>query len=65
MPVDTKAVTGAGGAHDAEFVEARRTLLEKFIRQLSHFDYLLESKECQIFFRGAGEVTTQLDGLEP
>ena len=32
MPVDTKAVTGGGGAHDAEFVEARRTLLEKFIR---------------------------------
>jgi len=30
---------------DAEFVEGRRILLEQFIRQLSHFDYLLESKE--------------------
>jgi len=38
--------------------------MEKFIRQLSVFDYLLESRECQIFFRGAGEVTAQLDGLE-
>lgn len=43
---------------DAEFVEGRRMLLEKFIKELSHFDYLLESKEFQIFARGAGEVTS-------
>lgn len=30
---------------DPEFIEMRRVLLEKFIRQISHFDYLLESKE--------------------
>lgn len=41
---------------DSEFVEGRRMLLEKFIKELSHFDYLLESKEFQIFARGAGEV---------
>ena len=28
---------------DAEFVEGRRILLEKFIRELSHFEYLLHS----------------------
>ena len=31
--------------NDAEFVEARRVLLEQFIRQLSHFAYLVESRE--------------------
>lgn len=50
---------------DPEFIEMRRVLLEKFIRQISHFDYLLESKEFQIFCRGAGEVTSQLESLEP
>lgn len=43
---------------DAEFVEGRRVLMEKFIRQLSHFNYLVESREFQIFARGAGEVTS-------
>lgn len=50
--------------NDAEFVEGRRILLEHFIRQISHFEYLLESKEFQIFARGSGEVTDQLSGLE-
>ena len=31
--------------NDAEFVEARRTLLENFIRGIAQFDYLLESRE--------------------
>ena len=42
---------------DPEFVEGRRVLLEKFIREISHFEYLIESKEFQIFAHGAGEVT--------
>ena len=33
------------GNDDADFIEGRRTLLEKFIRQISHFDYLLECRE--------------------
>ena len=53
------------GNDDADFIEGRRTLLEKFIRQISHFDYLLECREFQIFSRGQGEVTSQLDGLDP
>lgn len=31
--------------NDAEFVEARRILLEGFIRGIANFDYLLESRE--------------------
>jgi len=65
LPVDSKGVHTSNATSDSDFVEGRRILLEKFIRQLSQFNYLLESKECQIFFRGAGEVTTQLTGLAP
>ena len=43
---------------DAEFVETRRVLLEQFIKQLSHFTYLIESKEFEIFARGKGDVTS-------
>jgi hypothetical protein len=50
--------------NDAEFVEGRRVLLEKFIRQCSHFEYILGSVEFGIFARGAGEVTAQLDAME-
>ena len=50
--------------NDAEFVEGRRVLLEKFLRQCSHFDYILGSVEFGTFARGAGEVTTQLEGME-
>ena len=65
LPVDSKGVHTSNATSDSDFVEGRRILLEKFIRQLSQFNYLLESNECQIFFRGAGEVTTQLTGLAP
>ena len=30
---------------DDQFLEERRVLLEKFIRQISYFNYLLESRE--------------------
>jgi len=32
---------------------------------MSHFEYLIESKEFQIFCRGTGEVTSALEALEP
>lgn len=35
MPVDTKGVHTSSAGSDADFVEGRRILLEKFIRQLS------------------------------
>jgi len=33
------------GNKDAAFVEERRSLLESFIREISKFDFLIESKE--------------------
>lgn len=51
------------GNKDAAFVEERRSLLESFIREISKFDFLIESKEMQMFARGAGEVAKQLEEL--
>jgi hypothetical protein len=45
---------------DNEFVELRRSLLERFLRECSKYEYLLESKEFKIFTRGVGEVQDQL-----
>ena len=35
--------------------------MEKFIRQLSVFDYLLESRECQIFFRHPADLQVGIE----
>lgn len=48
---------------EAKFVEERRGLLEKFLRELSVYEVLISSKEFEIFSRGEGEVDKQLDAL--
>ena len=37
--------------------------MERLIREISQFDFLVESKEFQIFARGTGEVTKTLEEL--
>ena len=32
--------------------------IKKSVKEISHFEYLLESREFQIFARGEGEVVT-------
>lgn len=51
------------GNKDGIFIEERRALLERFLREVSRYDYILESKEMKIFTRGQGEVDGQLQGL--
>ena len=51
------------GNTDDEFVEERRTLLERFLRELAKFDFIIESKEFKIFSRGQGDVDEQLSKL--
>jgi sorting nexin-1/2 len=53
------------GNKDEKFVEERRALLERFLREIAHYDYLVESKEFKIFARGTGEVTDELNKLPP
>lgn len=51
------------GNKDAAFVEERRSLLERLIREICNFDFLIESKEFQIFAHGSGEVTKILEDM--
>jgi len=51
------------GNMEGAFVEERRALLERFLKELSRFDYIVESKEFKLFSRGPGEVDKQLEGL--
>lgn len=44
------------GNKDGIFIEERRTLLERFLRELARYDFIIESKEFKIFSRGSGEI---------
>lgn len=52
------------GDKESGFIEERRQLLERFIRECAKYDYLIESKEFKIFTQTTqGEVTKQLEDL--
>ena len=46
-----------------EFIEERRTLLERFMKECAKFDYIVFSKEFKLFARGNGEVDKVLLSL--
>lgn len=54
--------SAVGDKEDA-FVEQRRSLLEKFMRECGKYEYLIESKEFKIFTHTKGEVDKALDDL--
>ena len=52
------------GDKEEAFVEQRRSLLERFMRECGKYEYLIESKEFKIFTRStAGEIDTVLSAL--
>lgn len=51
------------GATDTEYVEERRLLLEKFLKDCARFDYIIFSKEFKLFSRGQGEIEKALNSL--
>lgn len=51
------------GNTDGIFIEERRALLERFLRELAKYDFIIESKEFRIFSRGAGEIDEALQKL--
>jgi len=46
-----------------EFIEERRSLLERFLKECAKYDYIFFSKEFKAFARGAGEVDKLLQSL--
>lgn len=51
------------GNNEAKFVEERRNLLERFMKEIAKFDYLYHSKEFRIFAREKGDVEKILNNL--
>ena len=50
-------------AEDQEFIEERRSLLERFMKEIAKYDYIVFSKEFKIFARMKGEVDKILFAL--
>lgn len=46
-----------------DFVEERRNLLERFMKEIGKHDYIVYSKEFKVFARGKGEIDKVLNAL--
>jgi sorting nexin-1/2 len=51
------------GATDEKFIDERRNLLERFMKEVAKFDYITHSKEFRIFAREKGDIEKILNGL--
>jgi hypothetical protein len=51
------------GDKEDGFIEERRSLLDRFIRECAKFEFILESQEFKIFARQTGEVGDTLEKL--
>lgn len=51
------------GNNDSQFIEDRRQLLERFVKEIAKFDYIVFSKEFKVFVRGTGEIDKVLQSL--
>ncbi len=51
------------GDKEDGFIEERRSLLDRFIRECAKFEFILESQEFKIFARQTGEVGETLEKL--
>ena len=51
------------GQSSEVFVEERRSLLERFMKEIAKYDYIVYSKEFKIFARGKGEIDKVLFAL--
>ena len=50
-------------ADNEKFVEERRLLLERFMKEIAKYDYIIYSKEFKVFARGKGEIDKVLYAL--
>jgi len=51
------------GNKDDDFVEERRTLLERFMKEICKYEYLIYSQEFKVFARDNGDVEKILTQL--
>ena len=51
------------GNNDDKFIEERRSLLERFMKEIGKHDYIIYSREFKLFAREKGEVEKTLGAL--
>jgi hypothetical protein len=51
------------GKEDEKFIEERRELLNRFMKEISKYEYITNSVEFKTFSRGKGEVDKLLEKL--
>lgn len=51
------------GNKDDKFVEERRALLERFMKEIAKFDYLTNSNEFKVFARERGDIEKILSSM--
>lgn len=51
------------GNNDDKFIDERRSLLERFMKELAKHDYLTHSREFKIFARDKGDIQKILGNL--
>jgi hypothetical protein len=51
------------GNNDDDFVEERRSLLERFMKECGKYDYVTHSKEFRVFAREKGDIEKMLSAL--
>jgi sorting nexin-1/2 len=51
------------GNKDDKFVEERRALLERFMKEVAKFDYLTQSREFKVFARERGDIEKILTAM--
>ena len=49
--------------NNEQFTEERRSLLERFMKEIAKYDYIIYSKEFKVFARGKGEIDKVLFSL--
>lgn len=59
-PIPEKKIVGN---NDDDFVEERRSLLERFMKECGKYDYVTHSKEFRVFARERGDIEKMLGAL--
>lgn len=52
------------GNEDEQFIEERRSLLERFMKECGKYEYVTHSKEFKLFAREKGDIEKMLSALE-
>ena len=63
IPAKSKFSSITAQGKDEVFLQERRFYLERFMRKLSRFDYIINGEECNIFFRSSQDVSKALNKL--